>query len=132
MSATSSFGRSMAQSSERLRSRRLGISADWTRQQGEWTGCGADLAGSDPQITGSGCQATVPEEQLNAPDICAGFKQMNCESVSKRMRRNWLADARGLACLLASSPYRECADVPAGDFAGKEPVAGFVHSPPRA
>src|ERR1039458_3357303 len=88
MSATSSFGRFMAQSSERLRSRRLGISADWARQQVEWTGGRADLAGSDPQVSCGGRQTPVPEKQLDTSNICAGFKQMDRKSMSQRMRCN--------------------------------------------
>ena len=63
----------------------LGISADGVRQKIEWTGCRADLAGSDPQIARSGRQAAVAEQQLNGPDIGARFQKMNCECVSKQM-----------------------------------------------
>ena len=52
------------------------------------------------------------------------------EIVSKRMGSNFLTDARDLSGLLAGPPYRVSADVVAGDVAGKEPVAGFVHPPP--
>ena len=71
-------------------------------------------------------------QRFFAEVICAGFKPMNRKSVSKRMRRNWLADAGNLSNLLASPPYRECADVLSGDVAGKKPVAGFIHSSPCA
>jgi hypothetical protein len=72
----------MAHSSEELGSCRLGVSADWTGQQIEWTGGRTNLAGGDPQVSSGGRQAAVAKEQLNAPHICAGFKQMNSESVS--------------------------------------------------
>jgi hypothetical protein len=122
----------MAHSSGELSSCRLGVSADWTGQQIEWTGGRTNLAGGDPQVSGSGCQAAVAEEQLNAPHICAGFKQMNRESVSERMRRNYLTNAGDLTGLLTSPPYRACADVFAGDVAWEEPVTGFVYPPPGA
>jgi hypothetical protein len=51
------------------------------RQKIEWTGGRADLAGSDPQIAGSGRQAAVAEQQLNGPDIGARFQQMNRKGV---------------------------------------------------
>src|ERR1035441_3979772 len=132
MSATSSFGRFMAKSSERLRSRRLGISADWARQQVEWTGCRADLAGSDPQVSCGSRQTPVPEKQLDTSNICARFKQMDRESMSQRMRCNHLTDARDLACLMASPYYGVCADVLPGDVAGKKPGSRSIHSPPCA
>jgi hypothetical protein len=49
----------------------LGISADGARQKIEWTGSRADLAGSYPQIAGSGRKAAVAEQQLDRPDIGA-------------------------------------------------------------
>jgi hypothetical protein len=48
------------------------------------------------------------------------------------MRRNRLAYARELVGFLAGLLHRVFADVPTGDVAGKQPVAGFVHSPPSA
>jgi hypothetical protein len=48
------------------------------------------------------------------------------------MRRNRLANATESARLLASQFNRVLADVPAGDVAGKEPVAGLIHTPPSA
>ena len=49
----------------------------------------------------------MAEQQLDSPDIRAGFQQMNCERMSKRMRRNRLAYTRELvvfwqACSTAS------------------------------
>ena len=63
------------------------------REQVERTGGGAHFAGGDPQVSSGGRQAAVAEQQLNGPDIGAGFQQMNSKCVPQRMGRNRFADA---------------------------------------
>jgi len=51
------------------------------REQVERAGGRANLAGGDPQISGGGRQAAMTEQQLNGPDVRAGFQQMDRECV---------------------------------------------------
>jgi hypothetical protein len=44
------------------------------REQVERTGSGTHFAGGDAQITGGGRQAAVAEQQLDGPNIRAGFQ----------------------------------------------------------
>jgi hypothetical protein len=44
------------------------------REQVERTGCGTHLAGGNPQVSSGGRQAAVAEQQLDGPDIRAGFQ----------------------------------------------------------
>jgi hypothetical protein len=43
----------------------------------------ADLGGSDAQVAGRGRKATVAEQELNGPQIGAGFKEVDGECVPK-------------------------------------------------
>src|SRR6516164_1792947 len=72
---------------------RLRLSRNWTRQQIQWTGGGADFGGGDAQVPCCRCQATMAEQQLNGADIGTGFKQMDGERMSQRMRRDRLSKA---------------------------------------
>ena len=44
------------------------------RQQVQRAGRRADLVGSDAQVLGSGGEAAMTEEELNGPQIGAGFE----------------------------------------------------------
>ena len=77
------------------------LNGNGMREQVERTGGGTHFAGGDPQVSGRGRQAAVAEQQLDGPDIRAGFQQMNRESVAQRMGSNRLADAREPPSLLA-------------------------------
>ena len=44
------------------------------REQVERTGSRTDLTGGDSQVPGRGGQAAVAEQQLDGPDIRAGFQ----------------------------------------------------------
>jgi hypothetical protein len=61
---------------------RVWLNRNWTGQQVQRGGRGADLAGSNPQIFGSGGQATMAEQELNGSHVGAGFEQMDGESVA--------------------------------------------------
>ena len=52
------------------------------RQQVQRAGRRADLARSDAQVLGGGGQAAMTEQQLNGPQIGAGFEQMDSECVT--------------------------------------------------
>ena len=43
-------------------------------------------------------QATMPEQELNGPDVSAGFEQMDREGMPQRMRSDRLGKARGTMC----------------------------------
>ena len=53
------------------------------REQIEGTGGGEHLAGSDPQVSGSGRQTTMAEQKLDGSDIGSRFQQMNRERVAQ-------------------------------------------------
>src|SRR5207302_6927548 len=67
------WGDPCARQSEELGRSGLGIS-DGTREQVEWTGGGADLAGGDPEVSGRGCQTAVAQQQLDGADIRSRFQ----------------------------------------------------------
>ena len=82
-----------SRSSEKLRWRRLRLGGNWTREQVQRTGGGTNLIGCDPKISGCGAEVAMTEQQLNGPNIGAGFEQMDGKGVSKQMRGNRLGKA---------------------------------------
>src|SRR6266849_8402368 len=57
--------------------RRRGFGVDGKpRQQIQWTGCRANLAGGDPQVTRRRVETTVTEQQLNGSQVSSGFQQV--------------------------------------------------------
>src|SRR5258708_39725076 len=73
------------------------------RQQVQRAGRRADLARSDAQVLGGGGQAAMTEQQLNGPQIGAGFEQMDSECVSQRMRCDRLGKSGQVMCFLTRS-----------------------------
>ena len=71
----------------------------------------------------------MTEEQLNFADVSALFEQVNRKRMAKRMRLNGFRNLRNPASLPALGPNRLLTDV-LGQVARKEPVFGFLHSPP--
>src|SRR6516165_4178161 len=65
---------------------RLGLDGRRMWQQVERTGRGTDFGGGDPQVAGGGGQAAMTKQQLNGPDIGAGFEQVDGEGMSKAVR----------------------------------------------
>jgi hypothetical protein len=64
------------------------------RQQVEGAGGCADLAGGDAQVSGSGREAAMAEQELNSPQISAGFEEMDGERVPKRVRGDGFGETR--------------------------------------
>ena len=52
------------------------------RQQVQWAGRRADLAGSDAQVLCGGGEAAMAEEELNGPQIGTGFEEMDGKCVT--------------------------------------------------
>jgi hypothetical protein len=71
------------------------------RQQVQRAGRRTDLARSDAQVFGGCGQAATAEQQLNGPQISAGFEQMDSECVPQRMRCDLLGKAGQAMCFLA-------------------------------
>ena len=63
-----------ARRSKILRSGGFGFNRDGMGEQVERTGGRADLTRSDAQVSGSGRQAAMAEQQLNGPDVSARFQ----------------------------------------------------------
>src|ERR1700758_3777142 len=88
-----------SRSSEKLRWRRLRLRGNWTREQVQRTGGGTDLIGCDPKISGCGAKVAMTEQQLNGPNIGAGFEQMDGKGVAivpiSAQRRAFLVGRRG-------------------------------------
>ena len=64
----------------------------------------------------------MAEQQLNGTDICAGFEEMNRESVPESMRRDRLAVARKLARFLTGEFNGASVNRLAGNIALEQPV----------
>jgi len=96
------------------------------RQKIEWTGGRADLAGSDPQIAGSGRQAAVAEQQLNGPYIGARFQQMNRKSVSSKCGVIGLRIPESLRAFLQASSTADVLMGLSGKSPGKSQCRGLL------
>ena len=92
------------------------------RKQIERTGGGTDLTGGDSQVPGRGGQAAVAEQQLDSPNIRAGFQQVDCESVPQRMGSNRFADAGDSSSLLAGELDGASVDRLAGYITLEQPT----------
>jgi len=45
------------------------------------------------QITGSGAQVVMTQQELDGAQICAGIEQMRGEGMAQHVGREWLGDA---------------------------------------
>ena len=108
----------------------LGLSGNRLREQIEWAGRGAHLGSGDAQIAGRGSQAAMTKQQLNGAHVGAGFQQMNCECVPKRMRCDRFKNPANSMRLLARVLHRRPGNVAADSIAWEEPLLGLVYRPP--
>src|SRR5258708_39350155 len=102
------------------------------RQQVQRAGCRADLVGSDAQVLGCGREAAMTEEELNGPQISAGFEEMYSECVPKRMRRDRFGETSQTMCLLAGCFYGVLRDRPIVVNAWEQPFLRPSGSPVAA
>jgi len=99
----------------------------WRRnlwQQIEGAGRGADRGRGDLQVARGGGQTTVPQQELDGPQIGAGFEEVGGESVSERVRGDRLADPRRSVRLLAGQFDGTAGDRLTGQIARKQPWRG--------
>src|SRR5258708_39490856 len=99
------------------------------RQQVQRAGCRADLVGSDAQVLGCGREAAMTEEELNGPQISAGFEEMNSECVPKRMLRDRFGVTSQTMCLLAVCFFGDLRDRPIYVNAWEPPLLRANGSP---
>ena len=72
----------------------------------------------------------MAQQQLNGAHVGAGFQQMNCECVPKRMRCDRFGNPANSMRLLAGLLHRLPANVAVDLIAWEEPLLGLVHWPP--
>ena len=71
----------------------------------------------------------MPEQELDAPQIHAGFEEMGCKRVAKHVRVDHLRQVRGLPSVPADAMYHACRYRARLEVAGKEPGPRFILLP---
>jgi hypothetical protein len=110
----------------------LGLRRDGARQQVQCARGGAHLAGGNAQVSSGSRQTAMGQQQLNGADVGASLKPVNCEGMTKQVRRDRFANAARTMGFPARLLHGVLADMPAGEIARKEPMLGPCHPPPVA
>jgi hypothetical protein len=92
------------------------------RQEVQRAGRRADFVGRNAQVLGSGGEAAMTEEELNGPQVGAGFEEMYGECVPKRMRGDRFGETGQTMCFLAGCFYGVLRDRPIIVNAWKQPL----------
>src|SRR5215469_6659409 len=72
----------------------------------------------------------MTQQQLDRAHVGAGFQQMNCKCMPKRMRCDRFGNPANSMRLLASVVHRLPGDVTVDSIAREEPLLRLVHWPP--
>ena len=99
------------------------------RQEVERTGCRAHPRSRNPQVSCCGRQTLMTEQQLYRPDVGPGFQQVDGESVTQQMRRDWFGQPRSTARCLTGILDCTFAHALAGRATFKEPLNRTRSSP---
>ena len=71
----------------------------------------------------------MPEQELDAPQIHAGFEEMGRKHVAQHMRVDPLREVRGLPRVPADAMHHACRDRARRGGAGKEPGSRCILLP---
>jgi len=71
----------------------------------------------------------MPEQELDAPQIHAGFEEMGRKRVAKHVRVDGLREVRGLPSVPADAMHHACRYRARPEGAGKEPGPRFILLP---
>src|SRR5262245_53404800 len=79
------------------------------------------------EVSSGGVEAAVTEQDLDGPQVGAGFQEVSGEAVTKRVHSNMFVQSCGEAGCLTGEIHRLVGEGPIGGCSREEPGAGLVH-----